>query len=85
MIYIRAFLPALLALVAFLMMLRFGFCRNGMIVGAFCAMPAYMLIQSKYNIISAVNAMALVFVLIYAAALSASFYKKNKGGDGDEK
>lgn len=85
MIYIRVFLPAILALIAFLMMMRFGFNKNAVIVSFFCAMPAYMLIQSKYNIISAVNAMALVFVLIYAAALAASFYKKNKGGDGDEK
>lgn len=45
----------------------------------------YMLIQNNYNIISAVNAMALVFVLVYAAALVVSVYKKNKGGDDDEK
>lgn len=85
MIYIRAFLPAILALVAFLMMLRFGLCKNGMIVGFFCSMPAYMLIQNKYNIISAVNAMALVFVLVYMAALVVSVYKKDKGGNDDEK
>lgn len=84
MIYIRAFLPAILSLIAFLMMLRFGFRKNGMIVGIFSAMPAYMLIQNKYNMLSAINAMALVFVLVYTAALAASAYQKYRGGDDEE-
>ena len=83
--YIRVFLHTILALVAFLMMIRFGFNKNAMIVSFFCAMPVYMLMQNNYNIISAVNAMALVFVLVYAAAVAVSVYKKNKGGDDDEK
>lgn len=85
MIYIRVFLPSILAFVAFCMLLRFGFRKNGMIVAFFCSMPAYMLMQNKYNIVSAVNAMALVFVLVYAAALGISVYKKNRFGDDDEK
>lgn len=79
MIYIRAFLPAILSLIAFLMMLRSGFRKNGMIAGIFSAMPAYMLIQNKYNMLSAINAMALVFVLVYTAALAASAYQKTQG------
>lgn len=85
MIYIRAFLPAILALVGFLMMQRFGFRKNGMIVAFFCAMPVYLLMQGKYNPVSAINAMALVFVLVYAAALAFSVYKENRNGDGNEK
>lgn len=64
MIYIQIFLPAILSLAAFLMMLKFGLNKSGIFIAALCAMAVYLLAESRVSFASAVNGTALTFVLI---------------------
>ncbi|MBS1305237.1 MAG: hypothetical protein HP055_04585 [Dialister sp.] len=78
MIYIQIFLPAILSLAAFLMMLKFGLNKSGIFIAALCAMAVYLLAESRVSFASAVNGTALTFVLIYAAILLAGVYQRRK-------
>lgn len=51
MMYVRAFLPAILALLAFLMLLRYGFNKNALILGASGAMAVYLLAEARLSLV----------------------------------
>ncbi|MEY8369715.1 hypothetical protein AALA24_13265 [Anaerovoracaceae bacterium 42-11] len=79
MMYVRAFLPAILALLAFLMLLRYGFHKNALILGTSGAMAVYLLAEARLSLVSTVNGAALTFTLVYAVIAIMNIRKSKRG------
>lgn len=79
MIYIKLFLPSVLAVLAFLMLLKFGFSKNGLIIGLLCGMAVYLLAETRLGFVPAVNGTVLTVVLVYTILLLVHIRKKKKG------
>ena len=79
MIYVRAFLPAILAFLAFLMLLRYGFNKSGLILGASGAMAVYLMAEARFSLVSTVNGAMLTFTLVYAVIMIIGKRKDRKG------
>jgi len=84
MIYIRLFLPAILSLVAFLMMLRYGLHKGALFIAALCAMAVYVFAESRAAFVSVVNGTALTFVLVFALIRMIEVFKKRRGEKNDD-
>lgn len=70
MTYVTLFLPSIFALTAFLMTLKFGVNKTGLIIGAVTVMAVFLYVNDKYPVYYGVNTMVLSFAAVYLAVFT---------------
>ncbi len=80
---ITYFLPAIFSFLAFILLLRYGINKNGIIIGALVAMVLFLLTKDSFSFADAVNTLALGFLFSYIAVLFL-YKRKEKRKDSED-
>ena len=78
MIYVTLLLPSIFALISFLMSLKFGINKMGIVIGIVITMTVFLYVTEKYPIYYAVNTICISFVAAYLIVFMYSKFKQKE-------
>lgn len=83
--YIIYFLPAIVSIMVFIFSLRLGVNKNALTIAFVSLMITFLFVKEKVILVTAINAMAIVFTLFYLmTALFFSIKEKQEEKEGEE-
>lgn len=76
MSYVLLFLPSIVAVIALCISLIYGRNKSALIIASVAAMAAFLLAKDTLSTVTAVNAVVMVFALVYLVISIVSALKK---------